>query len=304
MKARVAIGPSSFAQKDKSPEQFLIERGVEIVPNPFGRRLSEEEIVEHLKDIDGLIAGLEPLNRKVLSSAAPRLKAVARVGIGVTNVDFDAARELGIKVSNTPEPPARAVAELTITAMLTLCRRLVSTNTAFHGGSWPKSIGMGLEETPVLLIGYGHIGRRVGKLLRAFGARVLVSDPFIEADTLKDGESLVPLEEGLAEAQIVSLHASGDEVVLDTAAFETMRNGVYLLNGARGELVDEAALVAALRSGKVAGAWFDAFWTEPYGGPLLGFEQVLLTPHMGTYTIQCRRQMEMAAVENLMRDLG
>ena len=304
MNLRVAIGPSSFAQKDAAPVQLIENHGIEIVPNPYRRRLTEDEIIVHLKDIDGLIAGLEPLNRRVLSSAAPRLKVVARVGIGVTNVDFDAAAELGVKVSNTPDPPTQAVAELTLTAMLALCRGLGPANAAIHGRKWTKSVALSLTGTNVLLVGYGRIGRRVGELLRPFGAQILVADPLIETDSLKNGEKLVTLEEGLAEAQVISLHASGVETLIGREQFEQMQEGVYLLNSARGELVDEAALIEALESGRVAGVWFDAFWQEPYSGALLQFEQALLTPHMGTYTRQCRRQMEVEAVNNLLRDLA
>ena len=281
---------------------MLEAAGVEVVPNPFGRRLSEEEIVAHLEGVDGLIAGLEPLNRRVLSSA-PKLKAIARVGIGMTNVDVEAARERGIKVSNTPDGPVQAVAEMTLAAMLALCRKLAPTNAALHRGEWQKAIGMGLPGTKVLLVGYGRIGKRVGQLLGAFGAELLVADPFIDPSWLKNGERAVTLDEGLAEADIISLHASGTDVLLGAPEFEKMRDGVLLLNSARGELVNEDALIAALDSGKVAGAWFDAFWEEPYKGLLTGYEQVLLTPHVGTYTRQCRLAMETEAVKNLLRDL-
>lgn len=300
----VAIGPSSFADEDDSPLRMLEAAGVAVKENPFKRRLNEMEIIEHLQGVDGLIAGLEPLNGGVLQSALPRLKAVARVGIGMTNVDQAAAQELGIKVSNTPDGPVNAVAEMTLTALLAINRKLIETNAALHQGQWKKSIGTGLTGTKVLLAGYGRIGRRVGELLRAFGAELLVYDPFLDDSQLTHGERPVSLDAGLAEAAVISLHASGEACLLDAAAFARMREGVVLLNSARGELVEETALVEALRSGKVGGAWFDAFWQEPYQGPLLQFDNVLLSPHVGTYTRQCRLDMETAAVKNLLRDLS
>jgi D-3-phosphoglycerate dehydrogenase len=163
---------------------------------------------------------------------------------------------------------------------------------------------MGLSGTKVLLIGYGRIGRRVGELLHAFDAELLILDPFLDQGGLLSGERLVTLDEGLAEAEVISLHASGQDCLLDAAAFSKMRAGVLILNSARGELVSEDALVQALDSGKVGGAWFDAFWKEPYEGPLTQYDQVLLTPHVGTYTKQCRLGMESQAVKNLLRDLG
>ena len=300
----VAIGPSSFAQEDDAPRRRLEAAGVTVKENPFGRRLTEEETIAHLEGCDGLIAGLEPLNRRVIASAAPRLKAIARVGIGVANVDFDAAAEYEVKVSSTPDGPIDAVAEMTLAALLALNRRLVSTNQALHAGEWKKEIGLGLNGAKALLIGYGRIGRRVGALLRAFGATVLVCDPYVEVASLVHGERQVALDAGLAEADIISLHAAGEACILGADQFARMKPGATLLNSARGGLVDEQALIAALDNGTVGGVWFDAFWREPYAGPLSDYPQALLTPHVATYTRQCRLGMESAAVENLLRDLG
>ncbi len=304
MPLRVAIGPSSFASPDRAPLDLLEARGIEVVPNSFGRRLTEEEIIAHLADVDGLVAGLEPLNRRVLAGALPRLRAVSRVGIGMTNVDQPAAAELGIKVSNTPDPPARAVAELTLGAMLALARGLVATNEAFHAGQWPKSVSRGLDEATVLIVGFGRIGREVAARLRPFGARILVCDPFADPASLHVDDRLVALAEGLAAADVVTLHASGERCIIGADELAHMRPGAFLLNSARGGLVDESALLAALDSGRLAGAWFDAFWKEPYTGALLRYPQVLLTPHAGTYTARCRLRMETEAVANLLRDLG
>ncbi|MFP6581435.1 MAG: phosphoglycerate dehydrogenase [Candidatus Hydrogenedentota bacterium] len=304
MTMRVAIGPSSFAGEDKTPIHMLEQAGCEIVLNPFGRRLTEEEIIDHLKGIDGLIAGLEPLNGKVIASA-PQLKAIARVGIGVTNVDFDAAKERNVAVSNTPDGPVNAVAEMTLASLLTLCRQLIPTNNALHNREWKKIIGRGLIGAQVLLVGYGRIGRRVGELAQAFGAEISVFDPFADAALIPEGVALVgDLKDALSRAEIISLHASGTDCLLGDNEFEHIQEGSILLNSARGELVDETALCAALDSGKIFGAWFDAFVEEPYNGPLCNYDQVLLSPHVGTYTRQCRLGMESAAVENLLRDLG
>lgn len=300
---KIAISTSSFAKSDPHAMHVLEQAGVEIKANPYGRRLTETEIIEHLEDVDGLVAGLEPLNRRVFE-AARQLKVIARVGIGLANVDLDAAAEFGIKVSNTPDGPTEAVAEMTLTALLSLCRRLTFFNADMHEGKWVKNIGIGLRDTRVLLIGYGRIGRKTGQMLRAFHAEILVYDPFIEAQSLEEGISRVSLEQGLKIADVISLHASGEETLLGREAFSQMQDGVILLNSARAELVDEEALIVALDLGKVQGAWFDAFWEEPYRGKLLGFKQVLMTPHVSTYTRQCRCSMEMSAVENLLRDLG
>lgn len=304
MALRVAIGPTSFAQADDAPMRKLRAAGCEVVDNPHKRRLTEEEAIRHLEGVDGLIAGLEPLNRRVIE-ASPQLKAIARVGIGVTNVDFEAAEEHGVKVSSTPDGPIGAVAEMTLAALLALSRNLLPMNADLHNGKWEKRIGTGLDGAAVLFIGYGRIGRRAAAYMRALGALILVYDPYIDASGLDAGDEWVSeLHDGLGRADVVTLHAAGIDCVLDGAAFNAMKNEVILLNSARGELVDESALVEALESGKVRGAWFDAFWKEPYEGPLTDFDQVLLTPHVGTSTRACRLDMETTAVDNLLRDLG
>ena len=302
-KYKVAIGPSSFAEMDDRPLQMLADADITVVPNPVRRRLTEDEIIDLLQDVDGLLAGLEPLHRHVLKQA-PRLRVIARVGIGMSNVDINAAKELGIVVSNTPDGPTAAVAEMTIAAMLTLSRQLLASNEALHAGTWKKMIGLGLAGTNVFLIGYGRIGRRVAELLRAFGAHISIYDPMLFDSQTALKEKVVTMETGLREAQIVSLHASGEQIIIGAKELQQMQPGALLLNAARGQLIDEDALLRALATGHLGGAWCDVFRSEPYTGPLQDYKNVLLTPHMSTYTRQCRLEMEMAAVQNLIRDLG
>ena len=302
---RIGIGPTSFAQEDKTPLQLLEAAGVIVVPNPVGRRLTQEETIAFLtgEKLDGLLAGLEPLNRAVLKSAAGRLKAIARVGIGATNVDVVACREMGIKFSFTPEGPTEAVAEMTLAALLCLARNLEPMNRAMHQGEWPKSISRSLGELTVLVVGFGRIGRHVARQLTSMGCQIIVCDPLLPAEAECEF-ARTTLVEGLSQADVITLHASGDKTILGEAEFQAAKQGLILLNSARGELVDETALIRALQSGQVAKAWFDAFWHEPYKGPLLQFDQVLLTPHTGTYTRLCRLKMETEAVQNMLRDLG
>jgi len=302
MRYRVAISTSSFAELDKAPIDILQNANVEVVTNPYKRKLTEKEITNHLDGIDGLIAGLELLNRNVLESS-PSLKAIARVGIGLDNVDLKAAEELNIKVSNTPDAPSKSVAELCITALLTLSRQILFSNEEMHNGIWKKRIGFSLEGVNVLLIGYGRIGRRFADILRFFNSKILVVDPGLSQGDLKNREQLVHLDNGLKEADVISLHANGIETIISKNEFKKMKKGVYLLNSARGELVDERALVDALDGGIVTAAWLDVFNPEPYSGPLTNFSQVLMTPHISTYTRQCRNIMETEAVKNLLRDL-
>lgn len=296
----VAIGPSSFGQASPEPLERLEAAGACIRPNPYGRRLTEEETVDLIDGVQAVLAGLEPLTDRVFASAK-ELKVLARVGIGMDNVNLEAAQARGIRVSNTPEGPTQAVAEMTLTAALCLLREVVPANAALHGGHWEKRITGSLAGAAVLVVGMGRIGRRTAGLFEAFGAQVAWYDP-AECPGAP-GRRVATLEEGLVQADVVSLHASGRRCILHWEALQALRPGAIILNAARGGLVDEEALCAALDDGRVAAVWCDAFAHEPYEGPLQRYPQALLTPHMSTYTRVCRRTMELEAVDNLLRDL-
>ncbi|MFZ4801194.1 MAG: phosphoglycerate dehydrogenase [Chlorobium sp.] len=302
MTSKILLGPSSFAETDKSPVIRLQNAGYEIIDNPFRRKLTKAELFELLTpDVVGIIAGLEPLDREVLEFSS--LKTISRVGSGMSNVDQPAARELGIAVCSTPNGPVEAVAELTIGALLSLMRKIAQMDRALHSGKWEKRIGGQLEGKTVAIVGYGRIGRRVAALLAPFRVRLLVVDPFLDQSTLHDIE-LVSLDEALPLADIVTLHNSGEACLLGEREFGLLKKGAVLLNVARGGLVDEEALMAALDAGTLGGVWLDTFGSEPYSGALCGRDNVLLTPHVGSYTLECRQQMEMEAVDNLLGALG
>ena len=300
---KIAISTSSFASIDTTPLELLKANGLQVVSNPFGRKMNEDEIINHLQGVDGLLAGLEPLNANVFKKC-PQLQAITRVGIGMENVDLDAAKKAGIKVSNTPDGPSDSVAEMTLAAALVLSRSILPANAALHQKQWSKIIGKGLKHTKVLVLGYGRIGQKVAELFHAFGAKIMVCDPIIQQASLSPHFQLVGLKEGLSNAEIVTLHTGGNQPILKSSEFESMREGVILMNSARGALIDEVALIEALESGKVSSAWLDVFPEEPYIGRLTEYEQVLLTPHMSTYSVQCRKDMETEAVNTLLRDLG
>lgn len=297
---RVLIAPSSFAEENREPRERLLEAGFEIIDNPFRRKLTKEETTALLtQDIAGLVAGLETLDREVLSQSG--LKVVSRCGAGMANVDLEAARELGIRVYNTPFGPTQAVAEMTVGCLLSLIRQIPQMDRALHGRKWDKRVGRQLKGMTVLIVGLGRIGSAVAKLLAPFEVTLLASDPGLgESET---SLPLVPLDEGLARADVVALHASGQDRLLGKREFGILKPGAFVLNAARGELLDEEALREALDSGRVAGAWLDTFGREPYDGPLTGYDQVILTPHVGSYTAEGRLQMELDAVENLIRGL-
>lgn len=299
-KERVLIATSSFGDQDKSSMNKLEESGCQIINNPYKRKLKKEEIIDLLSTgVTAIIAGLEPLDKDVLYKS--KLKVISRCGSGLSNVDLKAAKDLGIKVCSTPDGPTEAVAELTLAAMLGLLRMLPQMDCDLHSGQWNKRIGNQLYEKTVVIIGYGRIGKRVASLLRPFEAKIIVVDPALKKNT--PGIKVCHLREALKVADIITIHCSGEQEIMGSEEFSLMKEGVFLLNAARGGLVNEEYLIKALDENKVKGAWFDVFCNEPYSGSLIRYKQVILTPHVGSYTLECRKSMEMQAVDNLITAL-
>lgn len=301
MTLKILIGPSSFAESDKTPLGRLIASGYEVIDNPYKRKMTKDELSMLLKeDVVGILAGLEPLDREVLLPS--RLKVISRVGAGMSNVDLKAARELNIAVFNTPDGPTTAVAELTIGAMLSLLRSIPQSDNALHERKWVRKMGGQIEGKTIAIIGFGRIGRRVAELLSLFRAKLVAVDPYLERSAILHCP-LLSKDEALSQADIITIHTSGDECLFNEDAFSVMKHGVLLLNAARGNIVSEKALIKALDEGIVAGAWLDAFEIEPYEGPLCNYKNVILTPHIGSYTSECRQNMENEAVSHLLKAL-
>jgi D-3-phosphoglycerate dehydrogenase len=299
MKHKILIGPSTFAALDSKPMDMLMDAGFEVVNNPFGRKLAKEELIELLRGVTGLIAGLETLDEYVMRQS--ELEVISRCGSGMSNVDIEAAKKLGIKVFSTPSGPTSAVAELTLGALLSLLRMIPLMNRDLHEGRWNKKIGRQLEGKTIVIIGFGRIGRRLAELLAPFETKILLVDPFLQDSKVKF--PVLTLEEALPQADIVTLHSSGESKIIGVKELSFIKPGALLLNAARGDLIDEGGLVNSIKEGRIQGAWIDTFSQEPYSGPLTEFEQVILTPHIGSYTAECRVAMETEAVENLLKGL-
>ena len=303
----VAVSTSSFARHDPRPLELLREAGYEVRLNPHGRRLEKAETIALLEGVVGLVAGTETLDREVLA-AAPGLEAIARCGTGMDNVDQEAADELRVAVSSTPEPPAEAVAELTLAGMLGLLRHLPRADRELRGGKWRKPMGGLLRGRTIGLIGLGRVGKRLVELLMPFVCPILAVDPVPdEWFGERHGIRFVDLERLLAESDVVSLHLAPPEdgtVLLDRDRLASLKPGAILINTARGGLVDEAALYDLLVAGRLAGAFLDVFADEPYRGPLRDLPQVLLSPHIGSYALESRVRMETEAAEALLAALG
>jgi D-3-phosphoglycerate dehydrogenase len=277
------------------------------------------EVVEHADrapdriaaahDVDAIIVKMTPIDEALLT-AAPGVKFVARHGLGYDTVDVDALSRRGIPLALTGDVNSGAVAEHAMALILAIAKKLCPYDAAVRRGAFAvrdSYSAVELRNRTILLIGYGRIGRKVGRLAQAFGMNVLVRDPFVTADQVAaDGAMLVDdLHHGLAKADVVSIHApkaKDGHYLLDADSFNAVKPGAIVINVARGGLLDEAALLRVLDDGRVAGAGLDVFEREPPppDDPLLRHPQVLLSPHCAAYTQETSRLMALACAANVI----
>jgi len=300
---KVFISTSSFGQFDKSPVDMLEKAGIEISLNPFGRKLTEDEIKDNLQGVDLLIAGTEPLTRSVIDSSGD-LKIISRCGTGMDNVDIKAAEDKGIKVYNTPDSPTIAVAELTVGLIFSLRRKINTMDREVRNGVWKKRMGSLMRDKNIGIIGMGRIGCKVAHFVSGFGVNVGYHD-INDLKTSSTYKSFT-LEDLLAWSDVVSLHLSSGkpgEALIGKDQISKMKSGSVLVNTSRGGLVDEPALYEALNDGNIAGAALDVFDCEPYEGLLSELENIILTPHVGSYAAESRIDMEVQSVKNLLDNI-
>jgi len=306
MKGKILVALSSFGEFDDEPRRLLEESGCEQILNPHGRRLEAEEIIEMGRDCPGIIAGLETYDDGILEQL-PSLRCISRCGAGADNISLKKAQELGVVVRNTPDAPVTAVAEMTIAFILDLLHKVTFHSDLMKKGAWQRSIGHSLEGRKVGVLGLGRIGRRVAELLIPFGASVCGAD--LNPDRVwasQHGVQILPTVELIKTSDVLTIHVSileGKEFLLDRDAILGMKKGSFLVNVSRGRMIDEAALHHALKSGHLAGAALDVFVEEPYSGPLRELDNVILTPHVATFTRESRTRMELEAVKNLLDEL-
>jgi D-3-phosphoglycerate dehydrogenase / 2-oxoglutarate reductase len=295
----VVVTPRSFGMHDDGLRRRLEQEVGEVRYRPGP--LSAADLEAELGDADGLLAGLDEINASVLE-AAPRLRVVARYGVGVDQVDLDTAERLGIVVTSTPGANANAVAELTIALVLALARPLVAGSDRVRAGEWPALSGVELGGKTIGLLGLGRIGTLVAGKAAALGLRVLAHDPCVAAS---DIATLVPLEKLVAECDFLSVHAPLTQATRGLVGRELlgrMRPGACLVNTARGELVDERALLWALEEGPLRAAALDVLHEEPPppAHPLLHRDDVLVTPHIGPHTAEATTAMGRIALDELL----
>ncbi len=307
---RILITPTTLKGIEGNYLTLLRQAGMEIVtpPEPWDHQLREEEILEQLKGIDATIAGMEPYNAKVLA-AHPQLKVIARVGVGYDAVDMPAATKQGVVVTITAGANHDTVAEHAFSLLFALAKQVVVDDRTVRQGKWIRHVTIPIRGQTLGIVGLGRIGVAMMHRAVAFGMKVIAyeinPDPMWMAREGKGKVTLVSLDELLKHSDVVSLHAPATpetKHMINEKTLAMMKPNAFLINTARGGLVDEPALVAALKANKIAGAGLDVFAQEPppQDHAFFALDNVVMTPHTGGTDLQSRLDMAEFAARSIV----
>lgn len=275
----------------------------EVVVNPHGKTLKEEELIELWDGVDGIVAGVEVYSKNLLSKAPKSLKVISRYGVGYEAIDLKAAKDMDIKVTNTPGVNADAVADLTLGLMLSIARKIPQYDASVKAGKWGRYVGCGLNEKVLGIVGMGAIGKKVARRALGFDMEILAYDPFFDEEFAKmNGIVKSTIQEILEKSDFVTLHmpvTNETKNLINEESLKKMKKTAYLVNAARGPLVDEDALYNALKNNQIAGAALDVFETEPlYESPLFTLDNIVVQPHLGGHTEEASIKMGKMAIDN------
>lgn len=309
---KIFVSSRSFGRFSKEPEE-MIKKIAEIEKSTFGRPLKEEDLVDVLPKYDGIIVGVDEITKRALESS-DRLKVVAKHGAGVDNIDLKSATERGVIVTYVPGANAESVADFTIGLILALARNIVPAHQSTKEGKWESRKFMGTEiyEKSLGIIGIGTIGKKVVKRAKGFDMKIICNTGHPEKHKEfagKYGIEFVDLPTLLKESDIVSIHCSLNaqtEGLIGEKEFSIMKDTAFLINTARGPIVDEDAAYKALKEKKIAGAAFDVYKKEPPGAsnPLYELDNVVLAPHIGSYTTEALNRVDIIQAQDIIKALS
>jgi len=303
-KKKAFITTVPFGTVSREPLDLLEKEGIEYLINPEGKKMTDKQFADFVEDVDYIVAGLPKFTNELLDRAK-KLKLIVRVGVGLDNVPFEETNKRGIKVGYTPNANTLAVAELTVGFMIDALRRFSYVDRVMRKGEWNKYMGQQLQGKTVGIIGVGRIGKKLIELLQPFGVHVLGNDLVEDHEFAKKYNfEYVNKERIYKESDILTLHLSYSSSVyhlINKDVLDKMKDNAILINVARGGVVDEDALYQALKNDIITGAVLDVYEKEPYKGFLIELDNVLLTAHIGAGTKQSRRNMEVSAVEEVIR---
>ena len=283
--------------------KVLKDKGVYVGLNKKGRKLTSKEVIDILQDYDGVIAGTELYTKEILRQIS-NIKVISRLGVGMDNIDLEFAKSMDIKVYKSKTTPALSVVELTLGLILDLLRKINQQNNQLKTGVWNKQMGELLTNKTLGVVGMGNIGKQLVKILKGFNLNIIAHDlnqdePFAKEYNIQYTE----LDLLLQKSDIISIHLNlTDETnrLFDYNTFKKMKKNAILINASRGEIINEADLIKALDGKLIRGVGLDVFEYEPYNGPLVNYDNVILTPHIGAYAKEIRMKMELEAAENLI----
>lgn len=303
MSLSVLVTPRSFAQWDETPLALLEKSGFLVKRNPFQRPLTEDEMVESISDVDALIVGIDPVSKRVLE-AAGCLRVVSKYGVGVDNIDIETATERGVVVTSTPGANTEAVADLNFGMMIAASRRIAEADRAVKEGRWERFMGVDVWGRTLGIIGAGQIGKAVARRAAGFNMKVIAFDARHDLEwSASAGVDYVDLEQLIACSDFITVHLSltpATRGLIDKKMISLMKPTAVFVNTARGEIIDEKALMRALEEGKIFGAALDVFSEEPVKDrEFLAAKGLTATPHIGAYSRGALNTMGLMAVENL-----
>ncbi len=301
---KILVTPRSFGKGDNTPVEMLEEAGYTLVRNPYGRIMTKEEMIGLVGDVIGVISGLDPLDADVLR-AAKRLKAISKYGVGMDNIDLAAAQELGIRVKNAAGANSNAVADYAFTLMMACARRLTVINDQCHRKDWSKLSTLDIYGKKLGILGLGAIGKGLAKRASGFDMDVSAYDVFWdEAFAKEHGIRKSTPGEIYANCDFISVHMPlTDETrgMIGAEQFALMKPTAILINTARGGIVDEAALIDALKNHRIYAAGFDAFAQEPPANEeLYCLDNLIMGSHCGASTAGATFQMGVTSARNLL----
>ena len=303
----IFITTTTFCQFSKEPMRLLSEKNFEIIFNENNRKLRYSKLKNDIYRFDGVIAGTEKYDRHVLD-AAENLKVISRVGVGLDNIDLDYASEKGIKVFKTQTSPAIAVAELALGLILDLMRKIIEQSNNLNNGVWKKQMGSLVSGKTLGIIGLGTIGKKLVEITKGLQLKYLAFDHIKDELFAKENNvEYWDLSYLLENADIISVHLNmtkENENLINMSKLKKMKPSSIIINTSRGEIINEHDLEIAVKDGVIAGAGLDVFQEEPYNGPLTNYENVILSPHIGSYAQEIRMAMELEAVNNLIEGLN
>jgi len=301
---KILITPRSFASFSDKPIKMLTEKGYEIQRNNTGKPYKKEEMLKLIRDVDGIIIGIDELSAEIIEEAN-ELKVISKYGIGLDNIDINMATNKKIVVTNTPTANVDAVADLTFGLILSLARRVPEADRKTKSGKWGKIIGKSVWEKTIGIIGLGKIGRQVVKRAKGFEMNILAFDIVKDKKfAQKYGIKYVNLEKLLRKSDYITIHVPLNDATHGMISYEELgkiKEDAFLINTSRGGIVDEEALYDVLRNKKLRGAALDVYNNEPpRESPLKELDNVIMTPHIGAYTEEAIENMSIQAAQNLI----